>query len=241
LAFTVAVHGVVQPIFWVINALIGEPIPSRYAVLVALILLLEHLASDSHGPLIARGRVLLSSLNLFIRFGLWPIAIIAIGLVYPPARSLAWVLAAWVVGLTMMMLILGVTGVGDWLRLRWNWLRDALGHCWPLYLSGLGAVGSLYADRFVISFFAELELTSVYVFFWSAANVVHSIAVYGTFHPHVPALVAAGQSDDAYAFRRRLVQCQIETMAWAREVERGCCAEARRTEGGRSTPFRDSG
>jgi len=84
-----------------------------------------------------------------------------------------------------------------------------------LYLSGLGAVGSLYADRFIISFFAGLELTGVYVFFWSAANVVHSTAVYGTFHPRVPALVAAGQSDDAHAFRQRLVQCQIETMAWA--------------------------
>lgn len=219
LAFTVVVHGIVQPIFWIINALIGEPIPSRYVVLVALILLLEHLAADSHGPLIARGRVLLASLNLFIRSGLWPITVITIGLLYPPARSLTWVLATWVVGLTMMMFVLAFATLRDgrwrWLRLRWSWLRDALRHCWPLYLSGLGTAGSLYADRFIISSFVGLELTGVYVFFWSAANVVHSIAFYGTFHPRVPTLVAAAQSDDVRAFRRRLVHCQIETMAWA--------------------------
>ncbi len=219
MAFTVAVHGVVQPVFWVAIALIGQPIPSQYAVLVALILLLEHLASDSHGPLIARGRVLLVSFNLFIRTGLWPIAIIAIGLVYPPARSLMWILAAWVAGLAIMMLVLAVTTLRDgrwrWLRLQWNWLRDALRQSWPLYLSRLGTVGSLYADRFVISYFLGLELTGVYVFFWSAANVVHSITVYGTMQPRVPALMIAAESDDPRGFRKRLTQYQIETLGWA--------------------------
>jgi O-antigen/teichoic acid export membrane protein len=219
MAFTLAVHAVVQPLFWIGNALAGYPIPTAYALPIALIVLLEHIAADSHGPLVARGRILLSSVNLFIRAGLWPMAIIAVGLVYPPARTLTWVLAAWVAGLVVMMVVLAVAAFGKgrwrWLSLQWDWLRDALTRSWALYLSAMGAVGSLYTDRFIISFFAGLELTGVYVFFWSAANVVHSIAVYGTFHPRVPTLVAAAQDGDFKTFRRRLIHCQAETMAWA--------------------------
>jgi len=219
LTFTVAVHAVVQPVFWVVNALLGYPIPAQYALPIGLIVLLEHLAADAHGPLIARGRVLLASVNLFIRAGLWPFAIIAVGLVYRPARSLEWVLGAWVAGLMVMMAVLAFAtlrgGRWRWVRLHWDWLRDALTRSWPLYLSGLGAVGSLYADRFIISALAGLELTGVYVFFWSAANVVHSVTVYGTFHPRVPLLVAAAQGEDFGAFRKRLVHAQTETLAWA--------------------------
>ncbi len=219
MAFTLAVHAVAQPLFWVGNALAGYPIPAHYALLIAIIVLLEHVATDSHGPLVARGRVMLTSLNLFIRAGLWPMAIIALGLVYPPARTLMWVLGAWVAGLLTMMVVLAFAtlrhGRWRWLGFRWDWLRDALTRSWALYLSALGAVGSLYTDRFIISFFAGLELTGVYVFFWSAANVVHSISVYGTFHPRVPTLVAAAQDGDFKTFRRRLMRSQAETLAWA--------------------------
>ncbi len=219
MTFTLAVHAVVQPLFWVVNALAGYPIPAGYALPIALIVLLEHIAADSHGPLVARGRILLTSVNLFIRAGLWPMAVIAIGLVYPPARTLMWVLVAWVAGLATMMVVLAFAtlrrGRWRWLGFRWDWLRDALPRSWALYLSALGAVGSLYTDRFIISFFAGLELTGVYVFFWSAANVVHSISVYGTFHPRVPTLVAAAQEGDFKTFRKRLIHCQAETMAWA--------------------------
>lgn len=219
LGFTIAVHAVAQPIFWLTNALLGEPIPSQYAVLIALILLLEHLGLDAHGPLIARHRVLLANVVIFIRSGAWPIAIIAVGWFHPPARSLVWVLGAWLIGLTIMVLVLAVAalrgGRWRWLRVRWDWLRDALGRAWPFYLSDIGAVTSLYADRFIISFFAGLELTGVYVFFWSAANVVHSLAVYGTFHPRVPMLVAAANAADTGAFRKRLFRLQCATFAWA--------------------------
>jgi O-antigen/teichoic acid export membrane protein len=117
------------------------------------------------------------------------------------------------------MLVLAITTLHDgrwrWLGLQWSWLREALPQCWPLYLTRLGTVGSLYADRFIISFFLGLELTGVYVFFWSAANVVHSITVYGTMQPRVPALVTAAESDGARGLRKRLTQYQIETMGWA--------------------------
>jgi O-antigen/teichoic acid export membrane protein len=219
LGFTLLVHGVVQPIFWLANAYLGGPIPAHYAVLIGPILLLEHLGFDAHGPLIARNRVLLSSVVIFIRSGAWPIAIIAIGWMYPPARSLVWVLAAWLAGLVVMALVLaGMAlrgGRWRWLRLRTDWLRDALSRSWPFYLSDIGAVSSLYADRFIITFFAGLELTGIYVFFWSAANVVHSVTLYGTFHPRVPVLVAAANSADGATFRKRLLQFQGVTIVWA--------------------------
>ena len=219
LAFTVAVHAIVQPVFWLANAYLGGPVPTHFAVPVALILVLEQLGVDAHGPLVARRHVMLSSVILFIRSGAWPIAIIAVGCVYPPARSLTWVLVAWVAGLTVMMLVLSGLALqrGRWrmLRLRPDWLRGALRRCWPFYLSDIGAVSSLYADRFIISFFAGLELTGIYVFFWSAANVVHSVTLYGTFHPRVPLLIEAANAGDTATLRKRLFQFQSMTVVWA--------------------------
>ncbi len=218
LGFTVVVHCVVQPVFWLANAYLGEPIPSHFALLIAPILLLEHLGVDAHGPLIARHRVMLSSVALFLRSGAWPLAIIGIGWIYPPARSLAWVLAAWLAGLVVMALVLsGLLLGGRWrlLRVRAHWLRGALRRSWPFYLSDIGAVTSLYADRFIISFFAGLELTGIYVFFWSAANVVHSVTVYGAFHPRVPALVAVANAGDTATLRKRLFQFQSIVLVWA--------------------------
>jgi O-antigen/teichoic acid export membrane protein len=217
LGFTVVVHCVAQPIFWLANAALGEPIPSHFAVFVALILLFEHLGSDANGPLIARHRVMLANVAIFIRSGAWPLAIIAIGLIYPPARSLIWILGAWFVGLLIMMLVLAVRVlVTHWrlLRVRAHWLRDALRRSWPFHLSDVGAVCSLYADRFIILFFSGLELTGIYVFFWSAANVVHSISVYGVFHPRVPVLVTAAIAHDHATLRRRLLQFQAVILVW---------------------------
>lgn len=219
LGFTVLVHAIVQPIFWVANAALGYPIPGDFAVLVALILLLEHLGADAHGPLIARQRVILSSIVLFIRSGAWPMAIIVIGWAYPPARSLIWVLSAWLAGLTLMIFVLSAVCLkkGRWrmLRIRLRWLRSALARSWPFYLSDIGAVSSLYADRFAISLFAGLEATGIYVFFWSAANVVHSVSLYGTFHPRVPLLVTAASTGDGTTLRKLLFQFQSMTFVWA--------------------------
>jgi O-antigen/teichoic acid export membrane protein len=218
LGFTVAVHSIVQPVFWFANFYFGEPIPSHFAILVALILLLEHLGFDANGVMIARQRVMLSSIAIFLRSGAWPFAIIGIGWIYPPARSLAWVLAAWLTGLIVMMLIISSVALGGrwrFLRVRADWLRDAMRRSWPFYFSDIGAVSSLYADRFIISYFAGLELTGIYVFFWSAANVVHSVTVYGAFHPRVPALVAAANAGDMATLRKRLLQFQGAVLVWA--------------------------
>lgn len=219
LGFTVFVHAIVQPVFWLGNAYLGGPIPEHFALIIAFILLFEHLGADAHGLLIARQRVMLSSVVLFIRSGAWPIAIIAIGWVYPPARSLDWILSAWLAGLILMIVVLLATAPHKvrWrmLRLRTDWLRATLGRCWPFYLSDVGAVSSLYADRFIISFFAGLEVTGIYVFFWSAANVVHSVTLYGTFHPRVPLLVTAANANDGATLRKRLFQFQGMTLVWA--------------------------
>lgn len=224
LAFTVLVHCVAQPVFWIANAYLGEPIPSHFAILIGLILVLEHLGADANGPLIARHRVVLSNFAIFLRSGAWPLAIIAIGLMYPPARSLTWVLAAWLAGLVVMMLVLSCLALGGrWrlLRMRVDWLRDALRGSWPFYLSDVSSVSSLYADRFIISFFAGLDLTGIYVFFWSAANVVHSVTVYGAFHPRVPLLVKAAKVGDRAVLSKQLIRLQGMILAWALLLS--CC------------------
>lgn len=219
LCFTLVVHLVVQPPAWALNAWLGYPIAPDFVLPIALILLLEQIGAEAQALLIARERVMLSNFVLFLRSGAWPIAIIALGLVYPDARSLLWVLIAWVGGMIATALVLFGFALqhsrAALFRPNVRWLGTGLARSWPFYLSDMGAVSSLYLDRFLISLFVGLETTGIYVFFWSAANVVHSLTVYGTFSPRVPGLIAAANARDFTSLRSRFRQFRRSTLVWA--------------------------
>jgi O-antigen/teichoic acid export membrane protein len=60
-----------------------------------------------------------------------------------------------------------------------------------------------------------LEFTGVYTFFWSVANVVHTLSVYGVIQPQMPKLVAATNARDEGAFVRLRKRLQVESWTWA--------------------------
>jgi O-antigen/teichoic acid export membrane protein len=218
LSFTVALHVVLQPVAWTIDAALGAPVPTDLALPIGLILLLEHLSADVNGPLMARHRALLATVLFFVRNGAWPFVVIILGLLDPAARTLSVVLWGWVAGLTGMWIMLAVYLLPNerWRMMtpRLAWFRAAIGSSWPFYLSELGVVGNLYLDRFLISLFLGLEATGIYTFFWSLANVVHTLSVNGVMQPHIPKLVeAAARGGEAFRATKR--NLQIETLIWA--------------------------
>jgi hypothetical protein len=85
LLFTLLVHLVGQPLAWAANALLGYPIPASLVIPIALILLLEHLGTDAHAPLVARDRVMFAHVLYYFRAGLWPLVAVLLGLLYPAA------------------------------------------------------------------------------------------------------------------------------------------------------------
>lgn len=217
LLLTLAVHIVVQTVGWLINDLLGAPIPWALALPIGLILLLEHLAADAYSILIGRDRAKLANILLFLRAGLWPLVVIGWGLIDPRARTLEVVLYGWVAGLVMMWLVVAAmfAPLLAQVRLRRRLLREGPRGGLPFYLAEIGAVGNLYLDRFLISLFLGLELTGVYTFFWSIANVVHTLSVYGVIQPQMPRLVGAADTRDRAVFAGFRKRMLIESWSWA--------------------------
>jgi O-antigen/teichoic acid export membrane protein len=81
----------------------------------------------------------------------------------------------------------------------------------------------LYLDRFVISLYIGLELTGVYTFFWSVANMVHSLTIYGMLTPQIATVIDAG-ARGGEEFSRVVRRLQTETALWATLLASGAAA-----------------
>ncbi len=219
LSLTLSIHLVVQPLVLAADILLGEPVPLRLALLAGLILLLENLGTEAADMLIARRHVMLANGLTFLRMGLWPIPVMAVGLLHPEARTLDALLLGWLAALAVSWLILlGLLLPGArWrhLRPRWRFLLRGLRGSLVLYVKDVSTTISTFVDRFLISLFLGLESTGVYTLFWSITNVMHSLAVFGVLQPQIAPLVAAGQDTDKAKFRALERRLQIETGTWA--------------------------
>jgi O-antigen/teichoic acid export membrane protein len=219
LSLTLCIHLVVQPIAFMLDVLLGEPIPLRIALLSGGILLLDNLGNEAADMLMARRRIFLSYFVTFLRAGAWPIPVMIIGLLYPATRTLEFLLLGWLGTLILCCLIM----VGLVLpNGRWRYLRPHVGTLLRnlhsgvgLYVKDVSSTISMFLDRFLISIFLGLELTGVYTLFWSVANVVHSLAVYGVLQAQLPHIIATAQSGDRASFRSLERYLQIETGIWA--------------------------
>ncbi len=218
LSLSMCVHLIGQPLAWLLNAALGEPVPWRLCIPIGLILFLDHLACDTADMLILRGRIFFANLLQFVSAGLWPPIVIAIGLIVPATRNLDWLFYGWLASLVVTWLIIAafLARKRRWrdMRLDLKWLLASLRASVPFHIKDISGVTSLYLDRFLISFFLGLELTGVYTFFWSVANVAHSLVVYSIVRARIAQLVTAARMVEAAAFRTLERRTQIEVAGW---------------------------
>jgi len=219
LSLTLSIHLVVQPLAFAADILLGEPIPLRTAVLCGAILLLDNLGNEAADMLLARRRVFLAYLLTFLRAGAWPIPVMAIGLLYPETRTLESLLLGWLGMLVVCWLIMMAIVLR---KGRWRHLRPRVGPLLldlhgglVLYVKDVSSTISMFLDRFLISMFLGLELTGVYTLFWSIANVMHSLSVYGVLQAQLPHIIVTAQTADQAGFRTLERHLQIETSIWA--------------------------
>lgn len=219
LAATVVVQIVLQAVAWGLVALFHPPIATSTLALASAVLFLEHLAVDDYSLEIGRERPTFANVQLFLRAGLWPLPVIGWGLLDPAARSLDVVLGGWLAGLIAMWAVVAVRGLsgGRWRLIGFDgaYLRSALRGSVPFWLADMGTVGNLYLDRFILSAFMGLEATGVYTFFWSFANVAHTLAVNGIVQPQAPRLIAAERSGDPAAFAAERTRLVRDSIVWA--------------------------
>jgi O-antigen/teichoic acid export membrane protein len=219
LSLTLAMYLVLLPLALAVDMLLGAPLPMPIAILCGAILMLENLGAQATDMLITRRRIFLAYWLIFLRTGLWPVPVMAIGLLYPETRTLEALLLGWLAMLGVTWLILlGLLLRGE----RWRHMRPRPGlllgelhGSLTLYIKDVSVTVSTFLDRFLISAFLGLELTGVYTLFWSIANVVHSLAVYGVVQAQLPHLVASAQSGDRAAFGALERRLQIEMGGWA--------------------------
>jgi O-antigen/teichoic acid export membrane protein len=218
LSLTLAIYLVLLPIALALDVALGEPLPLPIAMLCGAILMLENLGAQATDMLIARRRIFLANWLIFLRTGFWPVPVMAIGLLYPETRTLEVLLLGWLAMLVATWLILFglVVPEGRWRHLRpqRDFLSEELHGSLTLYVKDVSVSVSAFLDRFLVSALLGLEMTGVYTLFWSIANVVHSLAVYGVIQAQLPHLIAAGQKPDQSQFRTLERRLQIEMGSW---------------------------
>jgi O-antigen/teichoic acid export membrane protein len=228
MAIATAAHVVFQPVIWAASFAFGAPVPVAWIWLIAPIVWLEHLWFDLQDMLTARGHLAFVSVMQFMRAALWPLAVVALGVLYPPARTLEVILIGWLVG----MLLTWIVAAGWFMRqgvplFRWAEVTTQLGHIRAssfLYLRNITANASLYIDRYVISLTLGLELTGVYVFFWSVANVVQGMVVSVVVQPQASTLISAVATDDAVRLHHAKRRLLLEAAAWTALMSVGAFA-----------------
>lgn len=182
------------------------------STLLWLLLLLasEHVAQELNRLLIIAGKVLHSSVALFIRSGLWVLLLVALWWRDPATPlSLATVLQLWLGGgllaivwsLFCLRQVLcdrsSAAAPVDWARLRAGVQVAALFFAGTLILKFAST-----ADRFLVEHFAGLAAVGPYVLYVGLAGAIAALVDAAVVVYDYPGLIRAWQAGDEALFRR---------------------------------------
>src|SRR5690606_24270608 len=141
------------------------------------------------------------------------------GLLDPAARTIEHIIFGWLAALVLLWLVLAFrllfSNRRRMIGWRWQTLFSSIRPSLPFYLKDVSLVGSLYIDRFLVATFLGLELAGAYTFFWSVANVIHALVLYGMLHNHLGQMVSTAREKSSTALRRLERRLQIETIVWS--------------------------
>lgn len=181
------------------------------------LLVLEHLTQELGRLLIAISEQLLASIVLFLRSGIWAVAVTALMFVEPASRSLYFVLGAWTVG-GVAALLLGVfrlkqLGISGWhKKVDWRWIGKGLKVAIPFLIATLAIRGVFTLDRYWFEALVGLDVLGAYVLFMGISNALMSFLDAGVFAFIYPGLISAHHKQDAAAFRQGVRKLLIQTL-----------------------------
>ncbi len=175
---------------------------------VAALSILESLSNMTSVNLIALERPTLSTFLFFVRAGLWCLVVAAIGIFFPATRNVETVLVGWMIGSgASFLLTLYVWRSLPWaeaLRTPVDWprLKRGIKKSFPIWLGTLGGVAALHVDRFIVSYYLDLEKVGVITFFASFSMALLSLVQSGFFAFAIPRLIRHHKSGETEAFWR---------------------------------------
>lgn len=181
------------------------------------LLVVEYFAQELNRILVAISKQFVASVVLFIRSGVWVVAV-ALMLYYEPvSRNLDFVLSFWFFG-SLLACIVGGSVVGKqkvdgWLKsVDYNWIRVGLLVAFPFLLSTLALRGIFTVDRYWMESLLGLEALGAYVLFIGMANVVISFLDAGVFVFIYPALIRAHEENNSENFRLFMRKLMVQSL-----------------------------
>jgi O-antigen/teichoic acid export membrane protein len=154
---------------------------SDLTIVLYSIFVLEVIASDLQSSVTTLGFEFLANTFLFIRSALWVFVYITACTLDSDFRSLDALLVFWLGGLITSFVVIGI-GLNS---LPWNRLFtekidstrlvNAAKNAGLIYTGDVANIILQYSDRFFVSWFFGLEMTGIFVFFWSLTNSINSL------------------------------------------------------------------
>ncbi|WP_066551988.1 oligosaccharide flippase family protein [Croceicoccus bisphenolivorans] len=185
-----AASAIALPVWWYF----AGP-PTVMILLAAATLWLEALAMDIYLAMTGLRENVLANIGVALRSAAWVPIAIGVGLLWPELRSLETILACWIVGhlanLSMLAAIMARRGYGR----RWRsdaptgWVRGSLAKGVQVWPSDIALVLITFGDRFILSATVSDDAVGLYVFYWTFANMIQTLAQSAIVTPALPRLV----------------------------------------------------
>jgi O-antigen/teichoic acid export membrane protein len=193
-----------------------------FATTVVVIVALEQINDDLFTLLNHLRQPRLANLLMLIRYAGWVWPFIALSLLFPSMRDLPHLLGFWIGGCIVAIAVFAYA-TRDWpwskpattVDLR-QWLTASLREARILYVNNIANVLGQYLDRFLVGLFLGLELTGVYVLFWSIGNALSNLIGTSVTQVAIPNLINAHrQKTGMYwrMFRGLMIETAVSSIA----------------------------
>ena len=154
----------------------------------------EHFCGDAFLILMSVKRPIVANLLMFGRLGVSAVAFMALSLIARQLRNIPMlVIFMAAANIFCALLFFATTATWPWSRavasLRVNSLKDDLKGSFTLYLNDMLNTFGQYVDRIFVSSYLGLELTGVYVLFWSVGNAMSTLVGNGVILVHRHAVI----------------------------------------------------
>jgi O-antigen/teichoic acid export membrane protein len=216
LSLAVVTHLCFAPLFLAVFAL--GALPWLMALWFFPLLVLEHIAQEINRILIAVSDQVAATLILFLRMGAWGLVVIVLMQTVPDTRSLTFVLASWVVGVSVAVAvgawrIRSLSFTGWSVPLDWPWIRTGIGIALPMLVGTLTVRALFTADRFWLEATLGRDALAAYVLYAGIAVALTTVLEAGVFSYSYPSLIAQFSQGKVNDFRA-LVQKTARETVW---------------------------
>ena len=205
-------------VIFAISCVVGVVLDQLYlTLLIVLLAFLEHINNHLYSLILNRSRLLAGNILHFIRSGAWMVIFMAVSLFAPSMLSMDKIIIAWIIGNALSI------GCFYWLTRHWpwhsrssgvsllRWFRKEFRYSKIAYVDSIVFTSTTYIDRYLITLFLGLELTGVYVFFWSIGSALSNLITTGVIQLSRPKMVKAFK-DKSTEYNAIFIKCLKRTI-----------------------------